>query len=630
MINSSTDLKQRIKKIWGDTKNLLLFAFLLLSFHNISNAFILTMTHSGQARDYSLSWDAVQPSTDTAKVYYYVFEEFDNDTIHDTSFNCAIGVTDTTGMKLTVGSGSRCFVVKSSDTANGKGFTSNVECHGFLHNLTSEGIARADGDGTQRGVNQRWDFTYSLDRDALVTARIYPPGTLFTRDANGFIISASSPVVKTLVEDTPRSSDMAAHNITMQETWDSRSTSSIVQNGIYYLVLTAKVDSGTFDNRTPPFESVCSASRETFLRYSEYFTVPVDIIRILNLTATGIDSTNNKSIISYDITADALVRVVIAKPGSAFVVDGNGEAQPTDKSTGVIDTSLVVSSFTYHRKAGTNKEGWDGTSSTGTAMPSGNYVVAVTASDDYGNHALDASNNDYLITTQISLEKTAGSDSGTTTRTSDTTGPTITVSPTNGASSNSSVSTITVTLADTASSIDLTTTRTSLLLKLPNGSNLKESSGGFTVTTSSSNVLILTAFSTPLNSNGTYNLTGTGYDAVGNRTSIDVSFTIDIKLGAAFTQSLKIYPNPAKNLDPTIQFDLAVDATVSVDIYNILGERVSSSGDVAYTARNGGSIIWDRRGKDGSYVGSGLYLVKIKATSSSGTVETTKKLVIVE
>ena len=86
---------------------------------------------------------------------------------------------------------------------------------------------------------------------------------------------------------------------------------------------------------------------EGTLRDSSIITIPVDILRIINLAATPITLTSTRSNISYFLTGDALVRVVIARPGSAFMIDSNGDIQAADRNTGAIDNTVVVSSFTF-------------------------------------------------------------------------------------------------------------------------------------------------------------------------------------------------------------------------------------------------------------------------------------------
>lgn len=615
------------KKIFAST---FLAAVFAVFFASSSRAFDLTLSHGGGGSEYTLAWETIAPSTTDAIVEYYIFEEFGLDGVSLTLpitpavLSDAIHSTRLTSVIINMGSrvGSRCFVVVSSDSLNGPGFISDNECHGFIHNLTQEGILRADGDGTQRGVDQKWTFTYSLDRDAYVTARIYPPGTQFTNNSNSFVVSAGSSPVKTLVDFTPRSGEMLSHNITMQEEWDSRSSSGVVvPNGIYYLYMQAALDSSHFRGGYPDESNLLPGVTETLLRDGTIFSIPVDILRILNIAATGISLSNPISTISYDITGDAKVRMVIAQPGSAFEVVG-GQIRPIDRVTGVYDPTLIVSSSTFQRKAGRNVEAWDGLDLTGAEVPSGVYPVGLSASDDYGNNAIDASGNDYPVFTTITLERSANSDDGETTE-SDTTPPTLTsISPGNGSVVSSAVSTITIVLADSESSLLLNSTVISV--RDPNNSTV------IPVISNDGNNTVTLYFATPLSTNGTYNLTVTARDNPGNSVTFNLSFTINIRLeSGAFEGSYILFPNPAKNTNVTFQYSLSVPAAVEIEIFNILGERVYSINvnDTAGTIQR----TWDLKNNDGEKVGSGMYLVKIKANGTGGSnVEAIKKLVVIQ
>src|SRR5262249_29197906 len=139
-----------------------------------------------------------------------------------------------------------------------------------------------------------------------------------------------------------------AANTKVELTWDSRaSTGTIVPNGIYYLWVTGTLDSGQLS--PIPNESAAVATPETYFRSGTVITVPVNVIRLQDLTATPITLTNTRSTISYFLNANANVRVLIAKPGSFFFVDANGDIQTASGSLLAADPSLIVSSFTFQR-----------------------------------------------------------------------------------------------------------------------------------------------------------------------------------------------------------------------------------------------------------------------------------------
>jgi hypothetical protein len=73
--------------------------------------------------------------------------------------------------------------------------------------------------------------------------------------------------------------------------------------------------------------------------------------------------------------------------------------------------------------------------------------------------------------------------------------------------------------------------------------------------------------------------------------------------------AVRATPNPAA-AGSSIDFTLAHDARVSLDVYDVLGRRIATlATDVAFT---GGThtLRWDLRGADGRRVPAGMYLVR--------------------
>lgn len=606
---------------------------------NLNLSFQAAIADNGQpGGHYTLSWDPIDPSTTDAIVTYYVFQEFGKTPmtgVGSTPAELADALFSTIDTDVVVDerTGSRCFMVVSSDSLNGPAYESFRECHDFIHGA-EEGttIARTDGDGTDRGVDQKWTFTHYMDADAKVTAKILPPGTTFTVDLNGFVIEASSPPVRTLYDNIPRTGEGSDGDKKVESTWDSRSsTGVIVPNGIYYLWVSAILDRGQLFPVPPESNSV--ATLESLQRDGKVITIPVDIIRIMNLVATPITLINTTSDISYFLTGDALVRVVIAKPGSSFMVDSNGDIQVTDRTTGAIDNTLVVSTFTFQRQSGQNTETWDGTSSTGTVMPSGVYAVGISARDEYGNTAISQAGDDFPIFATISLERAPGSTDGSTGGgTSDTSPPTIAAMTINGGSFtdgqvlSGSVSTITVRLSD-PSGIGFGLSSISVV-----GPNSQSIPG--TLSNNGTDTMTF-VFTTPQNTNGVYTITIVAADQIGtagtNTTTYNPAFTVSIQLSqGAFETGTRVYPNPAKGVSQaTIRYDLEEAATVKVDIFNILGEKVYAASYTEAGPVTDQTQTWSLTNSDGEKVGSGLYLVRIKAVGTTSTVETIKKVVVI-
>jgi hypothetical protein len=79
------------------------------------------------------------------------------------------------------------------------------------------------------------------------------------------------------------------------------------------------------------------------------------------------------------------------------------------------------------------------------------------------------------------------------------------------------------------------------------------------------------------------------------------------------------YPNPF-NPTTTIGFALPRDSRVTIRVYNLLGEEVSTvyEGDLA---AGYGSVEWDGRSSSGTTLASGVYYYRIEAVSTDGTGE---------
>jgi flagellar hook assembly protein FlgD len=65
---------------------------------------------------------------------------------------------------------------------------------------------------------------------------------------------------------------------------------------------------------------------------------------------------------------------------------------------------------------------------------------------------------------------------------------------------------------------------------------------------------------------------------------------------------------------------LGADATVSVKVYDVSGEKLRDF-DPVFMAQGAHEAYWDLRNAQGQKVASGVYLVKFTATSPSGEVD---------
>ncbi|MCG2724825.1 MAG: four helix bundle protein [Elusimicrobia bacterium] len=88
--------------------------------------------------------------------------------------------------------------------------------------------------------------------------------------------------------------------------------------------------------------------------------------------------------------------------------------------------------------------------------------------------------------------------------------------------------------------------------------------------------------------------------------------------------SVYTYPNPAKGDNLTFKFHLADKAFVTVEIYNVAGEKVAKLEKANCPAGIVSEILWDIK----NYA-SGVYIYKVEAVSASGSKKIIKKLAIV-
>ncbi|MFN0158703.1 MAG: immunoglobulin domain-containing protein [Bacteroidota bacterium] len=86
------------------------------------------------------------------------------------------------------------------------------------------------------------------------------------------------------------------------------------------------------------------------------------------------------------------------------------------------------------------------------------------------------------------------------------------------------------------------------------------------------------------------------------------------------------YPNPF-NPTTTISYGLSEDATVSIAIYDILGQQVITLADEFQSTGNY-TVLWDGRDIQGTNVGSGVYFYRMSAVGINGATFTALKKMI--
>ncbi len=107
-------------------------------------------------------------------------------------------------------------------------------------------------------------------------------------------------------------------------------------------------------------------------------------------------------------------------------------------------------------------------------------------------------------------------------------------------------------------------------------------------------------------------------DVAGGATEIPTVFALD-----------QNFPNPF-NPSTTIRFSLPEQATVSLKIYNLLGQEVATlaSGDMPAAFHN---VVWSGRNNSGSQVATGMYFYRLEATGvNGGKFNSLKKLILLK
>jgi flagellar hook assembly protein FlgD len=84
------------------------------------------------------------------------------------------------------------------------------------------------------------------------------------------------------------------------------------------------------------------------------------------------------------------------------------------------------------------------------------------------------------------------------------------------------------------------------------------------------------------------------------------------------------YPNP---FNPVTTFDFALPRPtwVTLEVYNILGQKVATLTDQEYPAGRH-KVAWDTRATGGNEIASGVYFARIKA----GEFKASRKMVVVK
>lgn len=443
--------------------------------------------------------------------------------------------------------------------------------------------------GRTEVTSQQWKFNYKIQQDAYVNLYIYDKGTVLNEDSKGHPLHDAiytGKRLKKVIDAVPR-----PRTTSNEEVWDCRTdTGMIVPNGIYWVLI----------------EAMDRIATDSCVGYV-WDSLPVDILRITNVSATAITASAPTSYISYTLSGDATVYIRFYKPGTQFNTAGY-PVNPSDQ----VNTKTVV------RGIGSFVESWGGVTDTGAVLPNGLYIYNIRAYDVSGNASVDTAGNDCPMFGTIPIDRTATGGGG-----GDTTAPTISgIYPGSGAVVTTTCTQVSAALSDAGgvnwslSTISLTGPAGSV-----SGSIDRTGVGGRIYLTFSS-----------LATNGDYTISVTAYDNGGLSTTSSSSFKLSIGTAGetiVFKESVHCYPNPATSGNITFTYYLTTaPAEVTIEVYTVMGELLWS-----YNATDGTggtrTVPWSCVNSSGNNIGSDIYVYRVTKKVSGVATTATKKLIVI-
>ncbi|MBU1261674.1 T9SS type A sorting domain-containing protein, partial [bacterium] len=119
----------------------------------------------------------------------------------------------------------------------------------------------------------------------------------------------------------------------------------------------------------------------------------------------------------------------------------------------------------------------------------------------------------------------------------------------------------------------------------------------------------------------TLEITCTFIDAEGNLIYIQEQITIEPQTPSV-SELFQSFPNPADN-GCYIPFKLSADSNVTVEVYNILGQKVrtieAGYKKAAFYTKKEKALFWDLTNNQGQKVSDGLYFIRFSAGEFSAT-----------
>ena len=93
---------------------------------------------------------------------------------------------------------------------------------------------------------------------------------------------------------------------------------------------------------------------------------------------------------------------------------------------------------------------------------------------------------------------------------------------------------------------------------------------------------------------------------------------------------MKNFPNPF-NAVTTLRFSLPEESSVSIAVYDLLGQKITTLSErVRYVAGNH-AIIWDGRDQNGKLMSTGVYFYRMEAFQSGSAIyQDARKLIMLK
>lgn len=435
-----------------------------------------------------------------------------------------------------------------------------------------------------------YKFSYQLTMPAQTTVSIW--------DTKNTTDITDDTLVKTLTDNIERDGEGPNWDLRWEIVWDIKDNNGLkVPHGIYRY----QIDAYRIDNRAANYI-------DNALTRGDEFTYDFAIVDVV---AAGITPSNSLAKISYTLTDSGTTKIQICTANTTFTLDSNGDPVP-------VPSTNLVKTLSFSREAGAHEETWDGLNETGRFMENGIYKFVVSAKDVDGNHAIDATDNDFMVIGEFTIDRTASQVS------TDSTPPTVTsVTPANGTILGASFTEVSAVLQDNTGGTGVDLVGSTITLTDPAGNSVTG-----TQSNNGTDTIKLTFASQ--DTSGTYTIRITPKDLGGN-TGSQATYTFSLNTTAEevdFKESVFVYPNPVKRRNATFAYSLTGNATVTIEVYTIMGEKVWSK--VIYDIGSGDKRVnWRCINNDGEVLADELYIYKITAEYSNGnTRNATKKLII--